>query len=318
MTEWSHSSFLDGAPNDVEDHRYLTDSEIDSLPIGVYYKKKNELTRHRFIRFLLHCGERQIVGEAVDDRGHWRLLATEIARIAAIAGVSDVQDDCSVLAELGLDRVLPPGTPLPEGHVRTPSTPAEIERLYADYTDMHEQGHFDTDSPDFDRLELLTSWIPGGARTLDLGCNSGAFGAVLIAKGCEVHGVDLSDALVEAARIRGVKAVRSWAEQTPYIRGEFDAVICAELLEHALDPLRILVEARRVLRAGGLLVGSVPHADGPWGVEDMGYHPEHLWAFTEEHVRSIMCAAGFDRAEFVEQTHATGRSIGLAFRALAI
>ena len=257
-------------------------------------------------------------GEAVDDRGHWRLEAHELARIAVAANISCNADNAALLVALGLsDVMLAPEAPLPAGALRAPNSWTDIEQLYTNYTDMHAQGHFDADSPDLDRLQLLTSWIPESARTLDLGCNSGAFGEVLIAKGCEVHGVDLSEALVQTARSRGVNAIRCWAEQTPYGVGEFDAVICAELLEHALDPIRILIEARRVLTPGGLLVGSVPHADGPWGHEDIGHHPEHLWALDEVQLRKMLLEARFHRIDFCDQWHGTDRPVGLAFRAHA-
>ena len=315
---WTHSDFLDVSPDVEVDHRYLTDAEIAALPPGAYYKKKDRIARHRFAKFVLTSGDTELVCEAVDDRGYWRIEADELSRIARAAGIEQATAQ-EVLEALGLcGRVLAPDASLPDGVVRVPQSPEDIQSLYADYTDMHAQGHFDSDSPDLDRLELLTSWVADGVRTLDLGCNSGSFGVPLIARGCEVHGVDLSEQLVAAARARGVLAIRCWAEETPYEAGEFDAVICAELLEHALDPLKILREARRVLRADGLLIGSVPHADGPWGHEDMGHHPEHLWALEQNDLERMLQTCGFAPLEFRQQTHGTDVPIGLAFRATAV
>ncbi|WP_207843886.1 class I SAM-dependent methyltransferase [Williamsia soli] len=318
MSSWSHSDFLNQAPNLTEDHRYLTRQEIQKIPVGVFYKKKDVLTRHRFIKFILSRGGEVILCEAVDDRGFWRINTKELERIAIECGVRAGVSEIAILGELGLQGVvLPSDVEIPRGNIGTPESRHDIERLYADYTDMHAQGHFDQDSPDLDRLELLTSWVPDGARTLDLGCNSGAFGAALLTKNCEVHGVDLSYALVEEARGRGVNAIRCWAEDTPYPAEMFGAVICAELLEHALNPLEILVEARRVLISGGILVGSVPHAHGPWGHEDMGHHPEHLWALEQSDLERMFDSAGFTAAQFLIQTHGTAHPIGLAFKARA-
>lgn len=318
MTGWSHSTFLDSAPNASIDHRYLAKDEIAGLAVGVYFKKKDRLTRHRFAKFELADSARQLIGEAVDDRGHWRMEADELARVGRAAGITQ-SDHERILEQLGLaGLVLPPNAGLPAGEVRPPESPDDIERLYADYTDMHAQGHFDADSPDLDRLQLLTSWVSAGTRILDLGCNSGAFGERLIPKGCEVHGVDLSGPLVAAACARGVVAIKCWAENTPYASGMFDAVICAELLEHALDPNAILREARRVMRNGGLLIGSIPHASGPWGHEDIGYHPEHLWALEQTDLERMLVESAFAPIEFRVLNHGMPGPVGLAFRAEAV
>jgi hypothetical protein len=69
--------------------------------------------------------------------------------------------------------------------------------------------------------------------------------------------------------------------------------------------------------AGGLLVGSVPHAHGPWGHEDMGHHPEHLRALEEAELRTMLSDCGFRDVEFCVQEHGTGAPVGLAFRARA-
>jgi SAM-dependent methyltransferase len=46
----------------------------------------------------------------------------------------------------------------------------------------------------------------------------------------------------------------------PFRSGEFDIVVMGEVLEHGFFPQLILKEVRRVLRDGGLAVGSVPNA----------------------------------------------------------
>jgi hypothetical protein len=211
VSKWKHSKILDVPPDLAQDHRYLARSEIVALPVGVFYKKKDLLTRHRFARFTLSQGRTAFTFEAIDDRGHWRVAGDELARMIESVGLTDHFAPEQALAEVGLDGiVLLPDAPLPEGAIEPPKSELDIEQLYNGYTDMHAQGHFDHDSPDLDRLELLTSWIPEGVRVLDLGCNSGAFGAALIPKGCDVHGVDLSAALVVQANLRGVNAISSF------------------------------------------------------------------------------------------------------------
>ncbi len=71
------------------------------------------------------------------------------------------------------------------------------------------------------------------------------------------------------------------AAHIPFAGGVFDAVICAELLEHLPDPRPVLAEAARVLHPGGRIVITVPflypiHAD-PY---DFGRYTETYWRKT--------------------------------------
>jgi SAM-dependent methyltransferase len=72
--------------------------------------------------------------------------------------------------------------------------------------------------------------------------------------------------------------VKAPAECLPFRDGSFDAVICAELLEHVPSPLVVLKEIHRLLRAPGTLLLCVPflnriHAD-PY---DYGRYTDYYW-----------------------------------------
>jgi SAM-dependent methyltransferase len=121
-------------------------------------------------------------------------------------------------------------------------------------------------TPDFvfggeERAELFRRLVGGpGRRVLDLGCRYGALTRAY-AEGNDVVGVDVDrDALAEAAKL-GIET--RWADveqRLPFEEESFDVVVAGELLEHVRDPERLVAEARRLLRPGGRLVGSVPNA----------------------------------------------------------
>ncbi len=138
---------------------------------------------------------------------------------------------------------------------------------------------------------------------LDLGCRYGALTRSYL-QGNEVVGVDVDrEALVEAAKL-GVETV--WAdldEPLPFPDESFDCVVLGEVLEHLRFPAEAVAEARRVLRPGGVLLGSVPNAyrlksrlrfllgRPPEFADD----PTHLRIFRGEDVLALL--AGLERPE---------------------
>lgn len=112
-----------------------------------------------------------------------------------------------------------------------------------------------------ERAKLFHDLVGGpDLGVLDLGCRYGALTRAYL-EGNRVTGVDVDrEALAEAAKL-GVET--QWADlddRFPFEADAFDVVVAGELLEHVRDPVHIVAEARRVLRPGGRLVGSVPNA----------------------------------------------------------
>lgn len=113
-----------------------------------------------------------------------------------------------------------------------------------------------------------------GDRVLDLGCGEGRHVHGLHMRGgLDVVGVDLDEASLQKAQ-EGLATLPQRAADDPYetrfLPGNataldfeddaFDAVICSEVLEHLPDYDAALKEIRRVLKPGGRLCITVPHA----------------------------------------------------------
>ncbi|MGA9761541.1 MAG: methyltransferase domain-containing protein [Gaiellaceae bacterium] len=118
-----------------------------------------------------------------------------------------------------------------------------------------------------DAIERLP--LPPGARILDAGCGSGAMLAHLRRFGT-VTGVDVNPLAVEHARGRGVGPVEvAGVERLPFADGEFDLLVCLDVLEHVSDDGRALAELRRVSAPGSFLIATVPAYPALWSPHDV-------------------------------------------------
>jgi ubiquinone/menaquinone biosynthesis C-methylase UbiE len=68
-----------------------------------------------------------------------------------------------------------------------------------------------------------------------------------------------------------VSQVEGDATTLPFADGTFHKVLMSEVLEHLLNDEQALAESRRVLKPGGTLVVTVPHAGYPFGWDPLNW-----------------------------------------------
>jgi ubiquinone/menaquinone biosynthesis C-methylase UbiE len=73
--------------------------------------------------------------------------------------------------------------------------------------------------------------------------------------------------------------------------GTFDCVLCSEVLEHVEDDAKAISELRRVLKAGGTLVVTVPFRKKYWGEDDE--YVGHKRRYEPDELEGKLKAAGF-------------------------
>ena len=130
----------------------------------------------------------------------------------------------------------------------------------------------------------------------DLGCGTGQLAAAVAPFVARVLAVDESQAMLDAARRRleghaNVELRRGDLEHLPIDDGAADVALVVLALHHAVEPERVLREARRVVAPRGrlLVVDMVPHERDEYR-QQMG----HVWqGFSAGQIGGWLESAGF-------------------------
>ena len=144
-------------------------------------------------------------------------------------------------------------------------SPAECESTYDEWAETYE--HDTTEGMGYaapvhaaERLSRLLADRPR-AEVLDAGCGTGLVGAALAGHGLEViDGIDLSSAMLDQARAKGVYRNLDKADLTQRLSaddGSYDAVICVGTLTEGHVGPEALDELVRVARPGAPVVATV-------------------------------------------------------------
>jgi 2-polyprenyl-6-hydroxyphenyl methylase/3-demethylubiquinone-9 3-methyltransferase len=95
-------------------------------------------------------------------------------------------------------------------------------------------------------------------RILDVGCGAGFLSNALSLHHHEVVGLDASEDSLTVARRHDVSGKTVYekgnALALPYVDSSFDVVCAMDFLEHVENPARVIAEAARVLKPGGIFL----------------------------------------------------------------
>lgn len=150
--------------------------------------------------------------------------------------------------------------------------------------------------------------IKPGWSVLDVACGTGLASEPLAKRGLKITGVDISEAMLDKARIRLKEArlVVGDAEKLPFGDGSFNGVICAQAI-HWMDQPAALAEMARVTRPDGgriaiwikKMVTDEPlralRADAakavgltpPEDIHAKGFRAFYQYAFKQHHLRVV-------------------------------
>jgi methionine biosynthesis protein MetW len=146
-----------------------------------------------------------------------------------------------------------------------------------------------------------------GGTLLDVGCGDGTLAALVSGSFDTLHGIELVRGAAQRAAGRGVVALVANLDRDglPYRDRSVNLVTCLDVVEHVLNPRRLVTEIARILRPGGhcilatpnirywrylrrlAVAGHFPHTSG----DTEGYDGGHLHYFTFRDVEELLRSA---------------------------
>ena len=173
-----------------------------------------------------------------------------------------------------------------------------FDQFSADY-DSRMLGQLSYAAPQILR-ELADLVLPGrgGLRILDLGCGTGLAGVAFQSRAAHLTGIDLSPAMIEKARARGIydqlavaDLESALAEQGP----AFDLILAADTVVYLGDLSNVLAGVAARLAPDGYFLFTAEAKDG----EGFALGPKRRWRHSEAYLRSQAQAAGLAVAGLV-------------------
>ena len=154
------------------------------------------------------------------------------------------------------------------------------------------------------RREIAPLLPPGRLRVLEIGCGAGATLAWMKESGIasETVGIDISSVPADTARLYVDTMIEADAETTdlPASLGNFDAILCLDVLEHMVDPWGFIERIQERLTPDGVMISSIPNVrhlkvlipllfQSRWDYVNEGILDRtHLRFFTESSARDLM------------------------------
>lgn len=160
------------------------------------------------------------------------------------------------------------------------------------------------------------------ARVLELGAGTGATLAQAKAEGRAGTTVGIDIVAVEGGPMPGVDRFLTGDVETMDLNAfeadPFDVIICADVLEHLLNPGAVVGRLARLLKPGGLLISSIPNfrhytvllrlaVEGTFRYEKAGFFDEtHLRFFCRPDVVDLFEQQGLEIANIAENMSGYG------------
>jgi len=155
---------------------------------------------------------------------------------------------------------------------------------------------------------LVLERVGQDKSVLEVGAHTGYFSDRLRLQGCRVTAVEMDPAAAQRAAARADHVIVGDIEDNK-VRAQlvesFDVILYMHILEHLIDPWRVLRESRGMLKPGGSIIILIPNVaawrvrkrlflNGVFEYEDVGILDRtHLRFFTLDSARALVEEAGY-------------------------
>jgi len=111
-------------------------------------------------------------------------------------------------------------------------------------------------------LDACAGHLPAGASLLDVGCAHGWFLQAAAARGYRATGLEPDRVLAARAAATGQPVIQGFFPEALPTGAAYDALVFNDVFEHLPDPHAMVEAARARLRPGGVLILTLPLAQG--------------------------------------------------------
>ena len=187
-----------------------------------------------------------------------------------------------------------------------------------------------TDYYEEDRTEFL-DWVGGEyRRVLDVGCGSGSNAAWYRARGARhIVGVEVHTPSAQRAAL-AMDEVHNLTIETalPRLTGPFDLIVCADVLEHLVDPWTVVRQLSGLASPESILAISVPNirflpavvriaVGRGFAYEERGiFDSTHLRFFTPDDVTRLAQSGGWEPRRRGGPRPVRGKAVRSAMRTI--
>jgi len=109
------------------------------------------------------------------------------------------------------------------------------------------------------KFKKASQLIPKNSKVLDIGCGNGNLLNFL--RNCDYYGIDINEQSINQLIKKKIKAKKADLnkEEIPFKNQKFDYILLLDVLEHVIDPIKLLQESKKRLKEKGKLIVTLPN-----------------------------------------------------------
>lgn len=138
--------------------------------------------------------------------------------------------------------------------------------------------------------KIISPYVGKNLKILDIGCGQGDFLKICQQNKIDSQGIDVSKKWVLASKKRGLRAIVSPVENTPFKDESFDIIFCQSVIEHLKDAPKSIKEIHRILKKGGTIIVSSPTPEN-----DFWDDPTHVRPHTIKSLETLFSMTNFKK-----------------------